>query len=170
MKRVMIIGQPGSGKSTLARKLGELTGLPVMHIDQIHWKSGWIERSDKEKAKLIANVHAQKKWIFEGGHSRSYPERIARADTCIWLDFPFGVRLWRVFNRIVSYYGTDRPDLPEGCPERFNWEFFVWIVSTRKTGRIASQAIIDNPPPHLTVYHLRNVKEVQEFLGDVKSK
>lgn len=37
MQRVMIVGQPGSGKSTLARKLGEHTGLPVVHIDTIHW-------------------------------------------------------------------------------------------------------------------------------------
>lgn len=31
VQRVMIIGQPGAGKSTLARKLGERTGLPVVH-------------------------------------------------------------------------------------------------------------------------------------------
>ena len=36
MQRVMIVGQPGSGKSTLARRLGERTGLPVVHIDTIH--------------------------------------------------------------------------------------------------------------------------------------
>ncbi|WP_082484690.1 type II toxin-antitoxin system HicB family antitoxin [Pseudomonas sp. Leaf129] len=49
MRRVMIIGQPGSGISTLAHKMGTLTGLPVFHIDTIHWQSGWIERSTQEK-------------------------------------------------------------------------------------------------------------------------
>lgn len=170
MKRVMVIGQSGSGKSTLARKLGELTGLPVVNMDKIHWKSGWINRPDEEKAKLIANVHAQESWIFEGGHSRSYPERIARADTCIWLDFPLGMRLWRVFTRTLRDYGKSRPDLPEGCPERFNWEFYVWIISSRQTSRGAPQAIMDNPPPHLTVHQLRNDKEVQAFLTGVKSQ
>ena len=48
MKRVMIIGQPGSVKSTLARFLGERTGLPVVHIDKIHWKPGWNERETLE--------------------------------------------------------------------------------------------------------------------------
>ncbi|MEL6615862.1 MAG: AAA family ATPase, partial [Bacteroidota bacterium] len=33
MQRVMIVGGPGAGKSTLARRLGEATGLPVIHID-----------------------------------------------------------------------------------------------------------------------------------------
>lgn len=45
LKRIMIIGQPGSGKSTLAKLLGEITGLPVVHIDTIHWQTGWVERS-----------------------------------------------------------------------------------------------------------------------------
>lgn len=42
MQRVMIIGQPGSGKSTLAREMGKHTGLPVVHIDTIHWQPGWV--------------------------------------------------------------------------------------------------------------------------------
>lgn len=44
MQRVMIIGQPASGKSTLARQMGDLTGLPVFHIDHIHWKPEWVAR------------------------------------------------------------------------------------------------------------------------------
>ena len=44
MKRVMIVGQPGAGKSTIARQIGQRTGLPVVHIDKIHWMPGWVER------------------------------------------------------------------------------------------------------------------------------
>ena len=40
MERIMIIGCGGSGKSTLARVLGEKTGLPVVHLDQIWWAPG----------------------------------------------------------------------------------------------------------------------------------
>jgi adenylate kinase family enzyme len=40
MQRIMIIGRPGSGKSTLARELGRITGLPLVHIDHIHWEPG----------------------------------------------------------------------------------------------------------------------------------
>lgn len=46
MQRVMIIGQP-------VRKVRWLsdghTGLPVIHIDTIHWQPGWVERNTDEK-------------------------------------------------------------------------------------------------------------------------
>jgi adenylate kinase family enzyme len=59
MDRIMIVGPPGSGKSTLARVLGERTGLPVLHIDKIHWQHGWIERSKAEKTRLCQEAEQQ---------------------------------------------------------------------------------------------------------------
>ena len=76
MQRVMILGQPGSGKSTLAQKLGQRSGLPVFHIDKIHWSAGWVERPRDEKTRLCLEVHARATWIFEGGHSATWPDRL----------------------------------------------------------------------------------------------
>ena len=42
MRRVLVIGNSGSGKSTFARALGDRTGLPVTHIDQLFWLPGWV--------------------------------------------------------------------------------------------------------------------------------
>ena len=36
--RIMIVGCGGAGKSTFAAKLGELTGLPVYHLDRYFWR------------------------------------------------------------------------------------------------------------------------------------
>lgn len=117
MQRVMIIGQPGSGKSTLARKLGERTGLPVVHIDTIHWQPGWVERSRDEKTRLCHEVEARERWIFDGGHSTTWQNRLARADTVIWIDRSAPLRFWRVFFRTMLSRGRSRPDLPDDCPE-----------------------------------------------------
>lgn len=64
MRRVMLVGGPGSGKSTLARWLSAETGLPVFHMDHIHWKSGWVERERAEKVEMARAIEAQEFWIF----------------------------------------------------------------------------------------------------------
>ncbi len=170
MKRVMIVGGPGSGKSTLARQLGATTGLPVFHMDHIHWKPHWVERDQADKDLLTREVHAKDEWIFEGGHKRTYDERIARADTFIWLDFPLPLRVWRVLRRAFKYRGQSRPDLPENCPEQFNIEtlrFLAFIWRTRKSSRERLAAITVKPPANLTIYHLRNRREVQHLMDKV---
>jgi adenylate kinase family enzyme len=42
-KRIIIIGSSGGGKSTLARQLGDITGLPVIHLDKVFWNPNWVE-------------------------------------------------------------------------------------------------------------------------------
>ena len=163
-KRIMIIGQPGSGKSTLAQVLGELLSLPVFHIDHIHWQAGWIERSGLEKDRLCSEVHAKDTWIFEGGRSSTWPERLERADALVWLDFPLTVRAYRVFRRTRRYLGKTRPDLPDGCPERFNLEFTKWIWNTRKSGRHRMNHLFDSAPADLEKYRLTNQRQVDELI------
>ena len=83
MKRVMIVGQPGAGKSTLARQLGARTGLPVVHIDHIHWTPGWVEREREEKLAMMRAAEREESWIIEGGLSATWDTRLPRADTVI---------------------------------------------------------------------------------------
>ncbi|WP_420332030.1 DNA topology modulation protein FlaR [Roseibium sp.] len=167
MKRVMIVGGPGSGKSTLARRLGERTGLPVFHMDKIHWCAGWVERARDEKDRMTHEVHIQDRWIFEGGHSSTYPERVARADTFVWLDVPVGLRIFRVLKRSVVNYGTTRPDLADGCPERLDFqtiEFLRFIWRTRHSARAKLLAVYQEPPRHLDVFRLTTKLEFDAFL------
>ena len=166
MQRVMIIGQPGSGKSWLARELGRRWGLPVFHMDHIHWQSGWVERDRVEKNRLCHAVEAKDKWIFEGGHSATYANRVARADLLIWLDVPLLLRLWRVTWRCVTALGRERPDLPESCPERLANlpEFWGFNWRTRVTGRARMAAVVEEARSGLCVVQLRNRIEVAAYL------
>jgi len=169
-KRIMVVGQPGSGKSTLARRMGKTLELPVVHIDHIHWQSGWVERSGSEKNRLCAEVHARDTWIFEGGRSVTWPERLDRADTLVWLDFPLTIRAWRVFWRTVRHLGRTRPDLPDGCPEQFSQEFTRWIWSTRNSGRLQIQKLFDTAPAGKEKYRLRRQRDIETLISKLSEQ
>ena len=166
MQRIMIVGGPGSGKSTLARWLGQRTGLPVQHMDQIHWKPGWIERTTAEKLPLIRAVEVQERWIIEGGLSSTYACRAERADVIIWLDMPVGLRMWRAARRSWQYRGQARPDLPEGCLEQLNAQtlkFLKWIWDFRHTSREKIVDLIASQPQGKVIHHLQSPAAVMDF-------
>ncbi len=172
MQRVMIVGQPGSGKSTLARKMGAVTGLPVFHMDLIHWRPNWVERTAEDKRRLVHDVHMQEAWILEGGFSATFAERMARADTFVWLDTGFSTRVWRVLWRTVKHYNAPRPDLPAGCVERFDaqkMEFLRYIWRTRGSARAKLAALAADAPPHLATHVLTSSAEVDGFLAGLSA-
>lgn len=162
----MVIGAPGAGKSVLARRLGGLTGLPVVHIDHIHWLPGWVERDKAEKIRMIRAAEAQEEWIIEGGLSATYAERLARAELLVWLDLPVALRLWRVTTRMLRWYGRARPDLTPGCAEQFSVEFYRYILVSRRRNRkrMADLANAADPTP---VRRLRSPRAVTDWLAHV---
>ncbi len=163
----MIVGQPGSGKSTLARAIAERTGLPVVHIDRIHWRPGWVERGREEKTRLCREAEAGDRWIFEGGHSATWDNRVARADLLIWMDRPLALRLWRVLRRTLTGLGRTRPDLPENCPEQLRRlpQFVRYVWSTRHTAPALMARLVATAPPTCRVVRLGSDRETRAFLA-----
>jgi adenylate kinase family enzyme len=142
MKRVLIIGPCGSGKSTLARELAPLMGLPLVHMDQLGWQSGWVETEKAELHARLAEAVAGEEWLIEGNYGSTLAPRLERADSVIYLDFPIRLCLWRLIRRVTSLRGQSRPDMPEGCPERFDLAF-LWYVMNWNTGpRMRTEAHI----------------------------
>jgi adenylate kinase family enzyme len=142
MHRVLIIGPCGSGKSTLARELAPRMGLPLVHMDRLGWQAGWVET---EKAELLVRLEiavAQDAWLIEGNYGSTLAPRLERADTVIYLDFPIRLCLWRLIRRIVSQHGHSRPDMPEGCPERFDPTFFWYVLNWNTGPRPRTEAAI----------------------------
>ncbi|WP_147127497.1 hypothetical protein [Shimia ponticola] len=160
----MIIGGPGSGKSTLARALGNKLGLPVTHIDQLQFDFGWAEVDPAKRDAQVRDVITRESWIIDGNYSSTVEDRIARADTLIWLDIPLRRRLWRVARRTLKYYGQSRPYLPAGCPERFSVEFIHYILSSSKRQRAKAADRYETMSQKAQAFHLRSTRDVQKFL------
>jgi len=134
MNRVIVIGCSGSGKSTLARIIGAKTRLPIYHLDTLYWQTGWLPHPDETAFQAtVREIAAKDSWIIDGGFTTGCAEaRFSRADTVVLFDLPRWKCLWRVFKRFVTYRGRTRPDLPPGCQEKFDMEFYRYIWNYRK--------------------------------------
>lgn len=167
MKRVIIIGCGGAGKSTLARKLGELTGIPVVHLDKLFWKPGWVERTPEEFDPIIQQEIEKDEWIMDGNFNRTMPQRVQRCDTIIYLDFSRVACLLGVLKRVLTTYGTVRPDMGEGCPERIDFEFLKWVWTYNKNKRERNYKLL-NEATHAETIVLKNRRSVKRFLKKLK--
>ena len=163
MERIIIIGCGGAGKSTLARKLGEVLDLPVVHLDKLFWKPNWVEKSNEEFDALLAQELAKDRWIMDGNFNRTMPERMKRCDTIIYLDFSRFACLMGVLKRIITTYGTVRPDMGEGCPERIDLEFLKWVWNFNKNKRESYYKML-NEAENVETIVLKNRRAVKMFL------
>ena len=168
MERVLIIGCGGSGKSTLARALGDITGLPVVHLDKLFWKPGWVESSQEEMDGKIREVLAQPRWIMDGNFNRTMAWRLERCDSVIYLDFSRLACLMGVAKRILTTYGTVRPDMGEGCPERFDLDFLKWVWNFNRNKRQRYLSML-SALEDKQVYILRSRREVKAFLSGISN-
>ena len=136
MEKILIIGCSGSGKSTLAVALGEKLGLPVVHLDQLWWKEGWRNVTREEFDSRLAMAMNMDGWIIDGNYSRTMEMRLAKCDTVIYLDFNRWACLRGMCQRVFGNYGKARPDMAQGCPERFDPAFVKWIWNYNKNNRV----------------------------------
>ena len=163
MERILIIGCGGAGKSTLARQLGEKTGLPVVHLDQHFWHPGWVESTKDEIDAKIMEELGKPRWIMDGNYNRTLPMRLQKCDTVIYLDFSRFACLMGVAKRVLTTYGTVRPDMAEGCPERFDLDFIKWVWNFNKTKRERYYRLL-NEAEGIEKIVLKNRRMVKRFL------
>jgi len=167
----MIYGGSGSGKSTLACDIGKITGLPVVHIDPMYFRAGWVQRPKSETTKLVLAAIATQQWVLDGNHHSTFPERIARADIVIFLDFPTWLRLWRVLSRTLRYGGKTRPDMAPGCPERFDAEFvFKWVGGYYWRSHARDLEILNAIPDEKRRLRLKSARHVRAYLNALRSE
>ena len=166
MERILIIGCGGAGKSTLARQLGAKLHLPVVHLDKLYWKPGWMESSKEEIDEKIRLELQKPQWIIDGNYNRTIPERIKYCDTVIYLDFSRWACLGGVCKRVLTSYGKVRPDMGEGCPERIDWEFLRWVWNFNKNMREKNYRLL-NETDGIEKIVLKNRCAVKRFLKQI---
>ncbi|HDM8069726.1 DNA topology modulation protein [Vibrio harveyi] len=126
MKRIAVIGSGGSGKSTFSALLGTELNLPVHHLDQLYWKPNWVKTPKDDWIKIQKGLCESECWIIDGNYQSTLDIRFEACDTVIFLDVNRYTCIYRALKRTLL--SSKRPDLAEGCDERFDIEFikFLW--------------------------------------------
>lgn len=168
MQRIMIIGSCGAGKSTLARKLHEVSGIELIHLDQHFWKPHWVETDKTEWKQIVSDLVQRPAWIMDGNYGGTMVIRMQRADTIILLDYPTWLCLFRVIRRVLMNSGKSRQDMPADYPEHFSWDFLKYVYNFRKHKHPQIYERIKNHGQHARVFILQNDREAQRFVEKLR--
>jgi adenylate kinase family enzyme len=152
VQRVVILGPGASGKSTLAVRLGEITGLPVIELDQWFWRPGLAATPPAEWAARQRELARQETWIMDGdlGPYDVLEVRLQAADTIIFLDFSRLRCAWRAVRR-----SRERAD------------FWRWLWSYRRRSRPLIQQAIAAHADHADLHVLATPRAVKRFLAAI---
>ena len=168
IKKVVIIGSGGSGKSTFAKKLSEKINIKVYHLDALFWKPNWVGVPKDEQAKVQNDLVKTESWIIDGNYGGTMDIRLNAADTIIFLDIPRTICVYRAFKRMIQYRNKTRPDMGEGCEERFSFEFFKWIWEYPKTKKPKILDKLEQLSKEKEVIIFKSSNEVDNFLEKLK--
>ena len=167
MQRIMIIGSGGSGKTTLARSLGEKTGLPVVHLDQIFWSPGnWEHLEPEVFDALLAKELEKPRWILDGNYNRTLEPRLEKCDTVIYLDYPRIVSFTGWLGRVIKNRGRARPDMAPGCGEWFDPEMARWVWNFNKKNRARYRKLLSDLEGK-TVHIFTSRRQAKRFLDSL---
>jgi adenylate kinase family enzyme len=175
MERLAIVGITGSGKTTLGERLAARLGYPLVDLDAIHWGPNWTPAPRDEFRARVAAALAGPTWVTAGNYSKVRDIIWARADTLVWLDYPLGVSLVRLFRRTVGRIVT-REELWAGNRESWRGQFasrdslFLYALRTHRRRREEFVAALATPQyAHLAVLRFHFPAEADAWLNSLRS-
>jgi predicted kinase len=99
--RIVIIGRTGSGKTTLARELAGALGVPHVELDALYFGADFSTVPLSVLRERTRAAIAGDQWVTDGNKSAVRDIVWPRADTIVWLDYPFLVSVWRLGKRAL---------------------------------------------------------------------
>lgn len=163
MQRVAIVGPGGAGKSTFADQLGRRLAIPVVHLDELYWRPGWVETPRQEWVRVQGELVAGDRWVLDGNYGGTFDVRFARADTVIVLQPSRSTCLAGALRRTLRHHGAAVQ--AAGCPERVDVEFLRWIWRYRDESRPRLDEALARHRDHLAVVELGSRRAAADFLA-----
>lgn len=173
IQKICVIGNACSGKTTLARKLEQITGLPLYHVDSIQFLPNLKLKNPDETRTELLDISNRQQWIIDGfGPLNIIEDRFQKSDLIVFIKLPLTLVYWWMVKRQIKALFVRRKELPENCFEATPEQTYRLIknIYNVHTGmwpqldRIFKKDIYKNK-----VIFLENKKSIADYLVNLKS-
>lgn len=147
--------------------MGKKLNKKVWHLDQLLWKPNWTPTTEEEQKVIQLEVVKEADWIIDGNYLSTMEIRLQEADTIIFLHFSKVICTFRAIKRVLKYWNRTRPDMREGCNEKFDLHFFKWVWNFPKVNAPQIVDMLSDYGDEKQIIILRSPKEAQQFLDQV---
>src|SRR6267143_2047639 len=167
------VGTIGSGKTAFARKTSHLLDAPHIELDALHWEPNWVEAPNELFRERVKQSLQGDSWVADGNYHQVRDIVWSRADTVVWLDYPFRTIIARLARRTLRRIFTHE-QLWNGNQEHIRGLFtrdsvFMWAIRTYRRRRKQYPVLLGKPEnSHLTIVRLRSPREATEFLSTLR--
>lgn len=169
MQRISVVGTTGSGKTTLASQISQCFNIPHIELDYLHWEPSWIEAANDVMRARVTQAISGDSWVVDGNYSMVRDIVWSKADTVVWLDYPWNVVmrriLWRTLRRVVT-----KQQVCNGNWETWQTTFsrdsvILWALRTYpQKRREYPQLFAQSEYSHLQIVHLRSPSDTKAWL------
>ena len=169
MQRILVMGSSGSGKSTFALRLSAITGIPLVSLDALFWKPGWMPSDASEFEQRVTEAAHQPRWIMDGNFISSGAGNLRRdlAAAIVWFDLPRRTCMTGILTRIATSYGRVRPEMAPGCPEKIDPEFFRYVWTYRRLQRPKLLRYFEGLRPEQALICFTDRAQADQYLANV---
>ncbi len=176
MERIAVVGVTGSGKTTFARNLADRIGGAHVEMDALYWGPNWVEVPIDLFRERVELATRSDRWVTDGNYRKVRDIVWGRADTIVWLDYPFLIVLWRLLRRTISR-AVKREEMWESRNTENLWthfftrdSLFVWMFKTYKRHKQELPLFFAQPEhAHLKVVRLRSSREADKWLATIRA-
>jgi adenylate kinase family enzyme len=180
-QRVHVIGNSCSGKSTLAAQLSNSLAIPLVELDALNWRPGWVglnETDPAELERLICEATRGDAWIVAGSYS-GFSKRVFwnRLQTVVWLDLPMPqlivrvlTRSWRRWRTKELLWGTNHESFWRQLMVWRKEDSLIWWIVTQQARKRREMLISQSEPTwsHIRFIRLRSSAAIRAFGADVE--
>lgn len=172
-RRISVVGTIGTGKTTCAREVSRRLDIPHIELDSLHWEANWVEAPLQVFRERVIQSLRNDSWVVDGNYHQVRDIVWSRANTVVWLDYPFRTIMRRLSQRTLRRVFT-RERLWNENQERLRSLFapdsvFWWAFKTYRRRRSEYTELLSQPENlHLAAVRLRSPKETKKWLSDLR--